>query len=520
TAQAAPPPAKPDPAPKPPKSAAPGAAPVKPAAAPAKAASRQLKLFVAAVIATGVGVAAAGFGAGWMSNPLTLVLLFGLALAAELMQIDLYGENTVSVSVAINFSAALIAGIPGVVCASAAIALAHAIRKRPALYKAVFNWAGYVLAQTPLLAVGLWAGPLDINRLPLLAPLVALAALACYAINTGLVAIAISLSERRNPLTFWRRQFQWLAGHYLVLGIVGLFLALAHLGFGLAGMLVFVLPVFMLRYAQKQYVERTQASMRELRRMNEELGAANQDAVSAALAIQKLNKHLEELNDELFETLARVIDARDPFVSGHAAKVVDYAVAIATELGLPPEQVRQVRQAAFLHDVGKIAISEEVLHKPGKLTAEEYEYMKSHAARGAELLETSQGLRHLAPFVRHHHERWDGRGYPHGLRGDAIPLEARIIAICDSVEAMASDRPYSRAKSLDDIVAEVARYRGTQFDPQIADVFLRIAQQQGDKLVVNSARQVVEQRQHDEVLLRQHDGWFGAQPRLDAASRG
>lgn len=178
--------------------------------------------------------------------------------------------------------------------------------------------------------------------------------------------------------------------------------------------------------------------------MYEELTSANGEVVEASRAIR-------QLNDELFMTLAKIIDARDPYVAGHAAKVAEYATAIALEMDLPAERVERVRQAALLHDIGKIGISEQVLHKPGQLTDKEYEYFKTHASMGAEFLETSQGLRHLAPFVRHHHERWDGIGYPDGLRGEQIPLEARILAICDATEAMASDRPYSRASSMSEI---------------------------------------------------------------------
>jgi HD-GYP domain-containing protein (c-di-GMP phosphodiesterase class II) len=152
--------------------------------------------------------------------------------------------------------------------------------------------------------------------------------------------------------------------------------------------------------------------------------------------------------------------------------------------------VEQLRQAAFLHDIGKIGIPEQVLHKPEPLTAEEREVVKSHAAMGAGFLETSQGLRRLAPFVKYHHEWWDGGGYPEGLVGEQAPLEARILAVSDAVEAMASDRPYHQAMSLDEIVAELQRGAGSQFDPTVVAGFVRVAERNGRELVVNSAREV------------------------------
>ena len=161
-----------------------------------------------------------------------------------------------------------------------------------------------------------------------------------------------------------------------------------------------------------------------------------------------------------------------------------------------------VRQSGYLHDIGKIAIPEAILHKPGKLTKEEYEYLKQHTDLGADFIATSHGLRHLAPFIRHHHERWDGHGYPNGLSGSAIPLEARILNVCDSVEAMASDRPYHRAMSMDQIVAEVQGCAGTQFDPAVAAAFIRVAEREGNYFVVNSARAVAIQQVASDRTLR------------------
>jgi HD-GYP domain-containing protein (c-di-GMP phosphodiesterase class II) len=167
--------------------------------------------------------------------------------------------------------------------------------------------------------------------------------------------------------------------------------------------------------------------------------------------------------------------------------VADYATAIALEIGLSADRIEHLRQAGFLHDIGKIAISEQVLHKPDRLTDEEYTYVKTHAALGGEFLEMCRGLRHLAPLVRHHHEWWDGTGYPDRLKGDEIPLEARILAVCDAVEAMASDRPYRKGMSLAKIIAEIQHCAGTQFDPIVAEAFIRVAEREQGQLVVNAA---------------------------------
>ena len=237
--------------------------------------------------------------------------------------------------------------------------------------------------------------------------------------------------------------------------------------------IVLIYQVFMVPKLQQEAIQ-------SLEQFNTELTTANQA--------------IKQVNDELFLTLAKIFDARDPYVGGHAAQVAAYAVAIGTELGLPTDQVEILRQSGYLHDIGKIAISEAILHKPDKLTDEEYEQLKEHANIGADFIATSQGLRHLAPFIRYHHERWDGRGYPEGLANTAIPLEARILNVCDSVEAMASDRPYHRALSIDQIIAEVRRCTGTQFDPTIAQAFIQIAEREANYFIVNSARTVTSQR--------------------------
>ncbi|RME47848.1 MAG: HD-GYP domain-containing protein, partial [Chloroflexi bacterium] len=463
-------------------------------------ASIKLGVFVATVItAAATAAAVSGVIFGPRPDPIALGLLTVLAIAAEVLQMDLYGDGSISVSAAINFAAGVIAGMPGVVCASAAVALVHYIRRRPRLYKMAFNWATHTLAGTaPVMTINALTIPLHAANLLLLAFPATVAALAYYAIDTGLIAGAIAMSAGLGIMSTWRRQYRWLATHYLVLCILGLFLAAAYTALGAPGVIVFVLPIFMMRYAQKQYVDRTTESVRELKRMNDELVQANSEIVAGSEAIQQLNNELHAMNSELFLTLAKIIDARDPYVHGHAIHVADYAAAIAMELGLPAERIERIRQAALLHDIGKIGISENVLHKPSKLTAEEYEYVKTHVTIGADFLRTCRGLRHLAPFVRHHHEWWNGRGYPDGLKGEEIPIEARILAVCDAVEAMASDRPYHRAMALDEILAELQRCSGTQFDPVIVEAFIKVVEQKGEDLVVNSAC---------EVDLRQADAW-------------
>jgi putative nucleotidyltransferase with HDIG domain len=163
---------------------------------------------------------------------------------------------------------------------------------------------------------------------------------------------------------------------------------------------------------------------------------------------------------------------------------------LAAKLGLPAKQVELIRKAGLLHDIGKLGISEAILFKPGRLTPFEYNVVKGHVTLGAEILETSYSLHNLIPIVRYHHERYDGKGYPSGLSGSQIPFEARILAIADAVEAMASDRPYRRGRDLHEIIDELRKYSGTQFDPSGVRAFIELAKEQGESLIINSARKI------------------------------
>lgn len=242
---------------------------------------------------------------------------------------------------------------------------------------------------------------------------------------------------------------------------------------------IFVLAPIALIYQSFMLPKVQDEAMKALENMNRNLIEANQA--------------INRLNGELFQALAKVFDMRDPYVGGHAAQVATYAVAIASEMGLPPERIEIVRQSAYLHDIGKLAIPEAILLKAGKLTEIEYEFIKKHSDIGADLLASMDGLKDLAPFVRHHHERWDGHGYPLGLAGEGIPLEARILNLCDSVETMASDRPYHRGMSTPAIIEEIQRCQGTQFDPALVDILVKLIRQHGPSFIVNSARSVTEQ---------------------------
>ncbi|MBI5302781.1 MAG: diguanylate cyclase [Chloroflexi bacterium] len=441
--------------------------------------------FVGTIILSGILITVFGL-VQHQTFDLTLVaILVGAGALAEWLEVGMYGDSTFSVSVTIVFAAIFLSGFVGLVCVSAAIVIAHYIRNRDIeIYKPVFNWATHVLAGLiPLYGISLFQIPIVWDNFIGLTFLTLITALGYYIVESGLVSFAIGLSEKSNIFITWRGQFGWTSLFYVAMCLIGLFMAILYNDLkGILGIFVFALPMVLIHYAQRQYIERTQAGARELERMNKELTLANHKLLHASL-------HIEQLNDELFVTLAKIIDARDPLVLNHAIKVAEYATVIAREMKLPPARIERLRQAALLHDIGKIGISEQILKKPARLTGLEYESVKTHTTLGSELLAASQSLRHLAPFVRHHHEWWNGKGYPDQLLGGQTPIEARIIAVADAIESMASDRTYHRALKLDEIIDEISRHAGTQFDPSIADLFIQILKRDGSILVVNSTTQ-------------------------------
>lgn len=193
--------------------------------------------------------------------------------------------------------------------------------------------------------------------------------------------------------------------------------------------------------------------------------------------VHRTNLELEQTNEELLELMVKSIEARDPYTSGHSRRVQQFSLTIARAIGLSERQVEEVGHAALLHDVGKIYEKYAgVLSKQDKLTPEEWAIIQEHPADGADLVATMTRLRDLVPSVRHHHENWDGTGYPDKIAGETIPLAARIIRFADTIDAMTTERPYRRPLTEAQVRAEVLRCRATQFDPGIADRLLASAQ--------------------------------------------
>ena len=190
--------------------------------------------------------------------------------------------------------------------------------------------------------------------------------------------------------------------------------------------------------------------------------------------LYKVTGQLEQTNKELLELMVAAIEARDPYTSGHSRRVADKARIIARAVGLRDKDMERIVAAALLHDVGKIhEVFGPILSKPGRLTPEEQVIMRTHPIKSAELAAKVTELRDVVPLIRHHHENWDGTGYPDGLKNEEIPLGSRIIMFADTIDAMTTDRPYRAALDPASVRRELLRFRGTQFDPDMCDALLR-----------------------------------------------
>lgn len=193
------------------------------------------------------------------------------------------------------------------------------------------------------------------------------------------------------------------------------------------------------------------------------------------------------------EALCAALSARDGYTGEHSAETLELVTAVTEQLALPGEQVETISDVALLHDIGKIGIPNEVLHEPGKLNDEQWEIMKQHPVIGERIVARIPGLEDVATAIRHEHERWDGKGYPDGLKGSSIPLASRIVLVCDAYHAMTSDRPYREAMPVSDARAELVRHAGTQFDPVVVGALLSsldVASANGH--VDNAASQVID----------------------------
>ena len=409
--------------------------------------SVKAKFFITLVIVVGC-VSLARSLVLWQSDDhVGFLVYFAIALLTSGLKLRLPGiTGTISVCflfiligiVTLNLAQVLLAG-----CLSVLVQYLWHSKKRLRLIEVLFNIASASIGITVSYDIfhSVWLRGLGLE-LPIM-----LAILACtyFVSTTVLVAGVIALTEEKSIRTVWHSSYLWVLPYYMLgSATAGLFqIAKAYVGWQSATL---VIPAAYLVYRSYRL----------------HLGQ-----------LEDAKKHAEEmaaLHLRTIESLALAIEAKDHTTHNHLQRVQVYAVEIGKVLNLSEIELQAVRAASLLHDIGKIAIPEHILCKPGKLTPEEFEQIKVHPVVGAEILERAQFPYPVVPIVRSHHEKWDGSGYPDGLKEHEIPLGARILSVVDCLDALASDRQYRRALPLDEAMEMVVQQSGKAFDPQVVEV--------------------------------------------------
>jgi putative nucleotidyltransferase with HDIG domain len=403
-------------------------------------------VFGVAVLAGGALAATILVDTGFQPSAVPWVGVIAFSLLGLGLQIAQLRLAVGSVHGSISFIIYLAAGVvfgPTWAAAVTALSLGGAqIVGRKSFLKILFNVSQHVLAVSVGASIYAMLGgpippiPLDQAVVPFL-----FFVLTFFALNSVAVSGAVSISEGTPFTEVWMRNTWGLAVYDLVASTLALGIAWLYQQFDLYGLALVVVPLVFLRHT---YL---------------------------------VNLQLQETNRDLLALMVKAIEARDPYTSGHSQRVAELVRAMAKDIGLSFQQVEQVATAALLHDVGKIY--EEfapILRKPGRLSPEERLLMETHVERSAELVGTISNLRgRVQRYVRHHHERFDGTGYPDGLSSKDIPIGARLILIADTTDAMTTDRPYRSALTFEEVIAELKRCSGTQFDPELVDAFCRSA---------------------------------------------
>src|SRR6185436_16205710 len=358
-----------------------------------------------------------------------------------------------SVSYAVDFASLLLLGPHETMFVAAGSAFSQCSlnkKERNPLYRTLFSVSSLIITvQGAGLAFRLLGGTGSAMPFTALArPLVG-AATVYFLLNTGLVATAIALSSRNNILTTWHNNFLWSAPSYFVgAGTAALAASLvAHAGYWVAPFTF--APLYLMYRTYKVYMGRIEDEQRHVQ--------------------QTSDLHLATI-----EALARAIDAKDQTAQSHIRRVQTYAAGLAKEIGLSAEEIQGVKTAALLHDIGKLAVPEHILSKPGPLTQEEFQKIRIHPQVGAEIIAAVPFPYPVAPLILSHHERWDGKGYPQGIGGEAIPMGARILTIVDYFDAVTTDRPYHKPLSHESAIGLLKHEAGRALDPSLVQTFVAI----------------------------------------------
>lgn len=377
----------------------------------------------------------------WNITLLGHLLIFGvLGIASESLPVALPKGGYVTVSYSIFLSSLILFPLGVTLTAmalSGLIIFGNVALEQPA-WKRVFNASQYVLSIAAAHAVMSFIKPssfqFDLKSLMLYL----IVASVFLVINITIVSIALGMMFDKSPWSIWLSNIRWAVPNFLALVLLGFLLALIYNNYGPMGLLLLFIPLLVSRHAFQLYVD------------------------------------MKENYLNTVEALVQALEAKDTYTSGHSARVGKLAVAIAEAIKMSEDKIESLKYAAVLHDVGKIGVSETILNKEGELQESEWESIRSHPVIGQTIIKGIKFLFDIGEVVRHHHERYDGQGYPDGIKGEEIPLESRIIAVADTYDAITSDRSYRKGKTHDEAIEELKRVAGSQLDPELVIIFCKV----------------------------------------------
>jgi diguanylate cyclase (GGDEF)-like protein/putative nucleotidyltransferase with HDIG domain len=432
--------------------------------------SRSLAAFVGLVSIVGITAGVVGAIFGHSHDWIGLAAIIALVGAGQALALEV-DDGSISVSaVGAIAGAALFGPRAALALAITTTAVEWSARRDPFHY-VVFNVGTLTLAS--LAAAGVFTAGFtgDLGRVVYVASGFAAGA-TYYAVNMGLLSRAVAIEGHQRWFAVFRERFAWLSTHYLVYGFIAGVIWVGHDTAGLWALAVFALPLLLMRKTQEAYLRHTQRSAQKLREAAETIQTQN-------VSLEHANKLLRERSTAAMESLSATVDARDKYTAGHSRRVQQLALAIGRELGLSQAELDLLGHAALFHDIGKLAIPDAILLKPASLSLEEWDLMQRHADEGARIIDRLGFLNDAVPAIRHHHERFDGTGYPDGLVGEEIPLGARIIHVADALDSMLTTRIYRAARPASEALEELRRASGTQFCPRCVAALERILPLEG-----------------------------------------
>jgi hypothetical protein len=383
------------------------------------------------------------------ADPRRVASMLALTLVLQLFSVPVYGRGGFGVSAIGILAAAFLLNTGTAMAVAVVVALVQLARRRTDLDKAIFDAGNLALAAG---AAGITFHALD-GASRLLAA--AVAGCVYAALNNGLVCLAMSLAEKTNWRAVWQERFHWARFYFLLFGPLALVAETAYNLMGVQGLVAFTVPPALMMLSARRYLERTAAAVDEVREANVRLRRAHRDTIAA---------------------LSRSMEAKDLYTGSHNGRVAAVSVALAERLGYDGDALEAIEIGALLHDIGKIGIPEQILRKEGPLDDEEWAIMRTHPLVSDFILAELD----LDPIVREcarsSHERIDGHGYPDGLGGEEVPLPARIVFVADALDAITTDRPYRRGRSVVDALTEIEGNAGTQFCPRVVAALREIWQ--------------------------------------------